>query len=198
MDWAVAHRVRQGGRSALAPRLVVTGVPEGTSRALLRSALVAAGYAVSLSEAGVAFANHSLLPRAHWPAAWASEGRCPELAYTKLLAYADDPHRVTLSLPAPLWASATLVARSLGLSLSGFVTGLIEAGVATYGASTASGEGGELEGGEAPRPSARPRTGRLRADLTSAREAGAVTGAETKGVPADKRTVTKPKAPGPR
>jgi hypothetical protein len=68
------------------------------------------------------------------------------------------PHRVTVALAAPLWASATLVARSLGLSLSWFVTGLIEAGVADH-ASSAGGE--TLEGGEAPQPSARPRGGRL-------------------------------------
>jgi hypothetical protein len=55
MQWAVAHRVRLGGRSALAPRLVITDVPEEVGRATLRSALVAGGYAVSLSEAGVAF-----------------------------------------------------------------------------------------------------------------------------------------------
>src|ERR1700691_3982853 len=37
MQWAVAHRVRLGGRSALAPRLVITDVPE-VGRATLRSA----------------------------------------------------------------------------------------------------------------------------------------------------------------
>jgi hypothetical protein len=144
-------------------------VPTEVGRAALRSALVAAGYAVSLSEAGVAFGNHSLLPQAQWPPAWASEGRADELSYSKLVAYAEEPHRVTVALAAPLWASATLVARSLGLSLSSFVTGLIEAGVGAYGGSSPGGEGGGLEGGgepgergEAARPSARPRTGRLR------------------------------------
>jgi len=39
MQWAVAHRVRLGGRSALAPRLVITDVPEELGRAALRSAL---------------------------------------------------------------------------------------------------------------------------------------------------------------
>jgi hypothetical protein len=55
MQWAVAHRVRLGGRSTLAPRLVIVDVPEEVGRATLRSTLVAAGYAVSLSGAGVAF-----------------------------------------------------------------------------------------------------------------------------------------------
>jgi hypothetical protein len=44
--------------------------------------------AEALQVAGVALANHSLLPQAQWPPTWASDGRVDELAYSKLVAYA--------------------------------------------------------------------------------------------------------------
>jgi len=156
LDWAVVHRMRYGGRVVSAPALIITAVPEEVSRASLRSALEAAGHTVSFSEAGVAWANHSLLPRGQWPLEWASEGRPGLLSYERLLAQGTEPHRLTVALPAQLWALATLTARGRDLALSAWVAELINANVA--GPSPAPGSPGPRS-----RPTARARPRAIKA-----------------------------------
>ena len=125
-------------------------------RASLRCALEAAGHTVSFSEAGVAWANHSLLPRGQWPLEWASEGRPGLLSYERLLAQGAEPHRLTVALPAQLWALATLTARGRDLALSAWVAELINANVA--GPSPAPGSPGPRS-----RPTARARPRAIKA-----------------------------------
>ena len=114
-------------------------------------------------------------------ASWESPPDRPDLlSYERLLAQGAEPHRLTMALPAQLWALATLTARGRDLALSAWVAELINANVA--GGSPATGSPGPRS-----RPTARARPRAIKA--------GALTGGVGEGGGGDEASVGAGAAP---
>src|ERR1700694_3520774 len=121
MDWMVIHRRRIGARRAAPPRLQITGVPQAVKVAAVRAALEQAGWALQFSEAGTAWANHTLLPSSRWPDDWAADRPVRRVRWDQLATptgLKPTARRITLPAPPAIHAQLTLAARAAGLPLA--------------------------------------------------------------------------------
>ncbi len=146
-SWGLFHRLQVPGRGrpSLVLRLVVEDVPAGTKGADVLAALEAFGDSARYSEGGIAWGNHQLLPAARWPellsagpapaldeGATRGQGARPERRKWAAMTDADKApdRRVTLALPAPVWARLTLAASAAGLPLQTWARQALEAAAA--------------------------------------------------------------------
>lgn len=108
--WAVFHVLMVAGRRQYHPVLELEGVPEGTPRREVIAALEGAGATARFSDAGVAWANHTVLPEPRWPAASEWNGAVQRWAWEALQG-AQDARNITLVLPPAEYAAVVLAAR---------------------------------------------------------------------------------------
>ena len=117
--WAVFNVLTVNGRRRYRPALILEGVPDGTSRRAVIALLEGAGATARFETAGVAWANHVVLPESRWPDAsrceWA--GNAPNWTWEGLQG-AQDSRNITLVLPPSEYASVVLAARGAGESVN--------------------------------------------------------------------------------
>ncbi len=108
MDYAVLHRISVPGAGArLEARLIITGVPDGTSPAGVRAALDDAGLSADWSDGGIPWGNHDIKTTTRsgaWPRGTEISPDTPRATWDQIQAQAATGiKRITLRVPLSLY-----------------------------------------------------------------------------------------------
>lgn len=179
MHYAVVHVVRVGTRVAQRRvRLVITGVPERTPAEKVIEVLETAGRAVDFSEAGVRWGNHEVRDAEHLPAGTTDLDTAENVAWSSMV---DDREirRITLRLPAELYADVVLAAARADLRLQGWCEAVLRHAAAEAPATS-----------RRPAAVARPTTRRTAAKTSAAAATPSTGDAAAAPAPADPPSIT--------